>query len=684
MLRALVTLGFCVSGSLCAAFPPPSSALSGTHTVCNIAWNECKEVPSTQVIKLAAENLRAVQASPPLPSADKAQVAAELLATLSANPFDEVAQNKARAIVQSCATSKDVKEMYTCTGFLVTPQVRLQCLKLGACLPMDFTVTVMNAPKEWQRWFTTYSEQGPNAVVAFARPWVASRSQVKSCGSKSTKQDGSLDESKFTFCMIDGMGGAETLKARKCYAKHAGNPAQFGPCLVDAKLNTSELKAVNCVMANPDNKADCMKDASSPTVSKVINCLELAKSDVSIFGKCVQGTRVGLDNLEVAKVKNCAKEAATSIGTAQDYGPLLKCAVDSGAGADLIHAYQRNKQFADCGTKNVNKPLEAAACLKASGVNLPREVAIASCLKNAKDEIEIFGCTGAKLPREIEVANQCKVAAGQDPAKLALCVAGNLGLSSEQQRYLNCAQKGSLGGAAACMAAPYGSKDFGLAMHCVAETGADPAGTALCMAGPKMNAELRIAAECAASTGGEPVSFAGCAGGRLAFKELQQCISGNWNAENGCFGENNAIVQYYANLEKGARGILRAAGLEGAYDNMLKDIKSGKLGKNNEIVRIFNALNAVVMNSPEEAARQIADEAAKYGKALFEGIGKLGEEAVKAQKQVENLIKDAAPMVPSVSISPDRVKVSAGPGSVEVSGSAVTADVGPVHIHIGF
>lgn len=684
MLRALVTLGLFVSGSLCAASPPPSSASSGTRTVCNIAWNECKEVPATQVITLAVgRNLSAVQAAPP-PSADKAKVAAELLAALAANPFDEVAQNKARAIVQSCATSKDVKEMYTCTGFLVTPQVRLQCLKLGACLPMDFTATVMNAPKEWQRWFTTYSEQGPNAVVAFARPWVASRSQVKSCGAKSTKRGGSLDESKFTFCMIDGMGGAETLKARGCYAKHAGNPAQFGPCLVDAKLNASELKAVNCLMAKPDNKADCMKYASSPTVSKVMNCLELAKSDVSIFGKCVQGTRVGLDNLEVAKVKNCAKEAATSIGTSKDYGPLLKCAVDSGAGADLIKAYQRNKQFADCGTKNTNKPLEAAACLKASGVNLPREVAIANCLKNAKDEIEILGCTGAKLPREIEVANRCKVAAGQDPAKLALCVAGNLGLSSEQQRYLNCAQKGSLGGAAACMAAPYGSKDFGLAMQCVAETGADPAGTALCMAGPQMNAELRIAAECAASTGGEPVSFAGCAGGRLAFKELQQCISGNWNAESGCFGENNTIVQYYASLEKGARGILRAAGLEGAYDNMLNDIKSGKLGKNNEIVRIFNALNAVVMNSPEEAARQIADEAAKHGKALSEGIGKLGEEAVKAQKQVENLIKNAAPMVPGVSISPDRVKVSAGPGSVEVSSSGVTADVGPVHIHIGF
>lgn len=174
-------------------------------------------------------------------------------------------------------------------------------------------------------------------------------------------------------------------------------------------------------------------------------------------------------------------------------------------------------------------------------------------------------------------------------------------------------------------------------MECYADSQGSPAGTALCMAGPKMNAELRIAAECAASTGGEPVSFAGCAGGRLAFKELTQCISGDWKAENGCFGENNAIVQYYSNLEKVARSVLEAAGLGTAYDNMLRDIHTGKLGENNEIVRIFNALNAVAIKAPAEAARQISEEAAKMGKSISTGLAKLEEEARKAKDKVEEV-----------------------------------------------
>jgi hypothetical protein len=513
---------------------------------------------------------------------------------------------------------------------------------------MDFTASVMNSPEEWQRWFTAYSEQGPDAAVAFARPWTASRKQATNCRAKSKNADGSVNERSFTMCTVDGMGGAEATKARACYAKNASNPTQFGPCLFDTKLSADELKAANCLLAQPGKKAECLKGRADPTTSKVLDCLDLAKSDISIFGKCVQGTRVGLDNPQVAKVKACANAAATTGSTAKDYTPLLKCAVGAGAGSDLINAYERNKQLVDCGKKNAKNLLDAANCLKTAGISLPKEVAIASCLSKAKDEVAILNCTGAKLPKEIEIANRCKVASGDDSTKLALCIAGNLGLTDEQQRYLTCAQSGSMGAAAACMAAPYGSKDFSMAMQCVTETGGDPAGTAICMAGPTMNAELRIAAECAASTGGEPVSFASCAGGRLALKELQSCISGNWKAEEGCFGENNSIVKFYADLEKNARGILKAAGLETAYDNMLNDIKNGKLGKNNEIVRIFNTLNAVAMLSPDQAAAQIAEDAAKIGKQVTVGAAKLVEEAGKVQKQIADIITAAAPGVPSV------------------------------------
>ncbi|WP_143218714.1 hypothetical protein [Achromobacter xylosoxidans] len=649
-----------------------------SQTTCNIAWKKCAKAersPAGIVMEVMAR-VATVAVSPqqePSPaSVAKAVNSAELLAKLSADPFNEATQTQVRTLIQSCATAKDTKEMYACTGFLVTPQVRLQCLTLNPCMPVEFSERNMNSPDAWQRWYMTYPEIGPDAAVAFARPWTASRDLVNRCGAKSTYSDGTLDQHLFSFCMVESMGGASTEKARLCYAKTSTQPLQFGPCLFDTKLTPDELKAADCLQSQPGMKDECLKGANRQTVPLVLACLELAKSDISIFGKCVKGTRIGANDANVALAQACVGTVIAGASIQSEYERIVKCAVKAGAGSDLLRSYEQNKELVACGSQNVGKPLEAANCLKAAGVKLPKEVAIASCLNAAKDDLKRLECTGAKLPREVEVAKRCNEQSAGDGAKMAVCVAGNFGLPPEQQRLLNCSQKGSLGAGAACIAAPYAGKEVGAALVCGVESGGSPAGTLICMAGPSMNAELRIAAECVGSTGGEPISFAGCAGGRLVVKELQQCISGNWKAENGCFGENNSIVQYYTALEKGARSILAAAGLEGAYNNMLNDIKTGKLGKNNEIVRIFNALNAVTQLKPEEAARRITDDAEREGKAIIVGVVKLAEEVGKVQEQVKKVIGPAAPLVPSVSADNGKVTV----GVPVIPGTSVTVGDG--------
>ncbi|UPU92279.1 hypothetical protein M0766_26460 [Pseudomonas putida] len=172
-------------------------------------------------------------------------------------------------------------------------------------------------------------------------------------------------------------------------------------------------------------------------------------------------------------------------------------------------------------------------------------------------------------------------------------------------------------------------------------------------------------------------------------KELQQCVAGGFKAENGCFGENNEIVKYFKAQEALLRNTLRIVGLESGYQNMLNDLKNGKLGENNEITRILRLMNDIATKPPAETINNAVEEAKKAGTLVAEGAAKLNEELNKVQKQASQAVENAMPRVPPVTAKTDipgggSVEVKAGPmgGTVTVGNNEVSLGSSP-HVKVG-
>jgi hypothetical protein len=272
-----------------------------------------------------------------------------------------------------------------------------------------------------------------------------------------------------------------------------------------------------------------------------------------------------------------------------------------------------------------------------SGGNLldKKSRAFINCVGDDVKEAAIGRClAGTLIPaenvRDVRLVQGCAKAAAGNTTKLALCVAESKGLNDDQRRVLNCARNNtSKEAAAGCIASGLiQDKNAAQAVSCAASSRGSYTEFALCVAAPQMSAEMRIAAECLTSTGGNPVAFAGCAGGRLTLRELEQCISGNWRSEDGCFGENNEVVKALNEHEKALRQVMRAAGLETSYDNMIGDLKRGRLGENNEVIKVFNVANAVISNAAG-SAEDIANT-----------VGNTANSVLGAPKQIADAVKD--------------------------------------------
>ncbi|UTG62153.1 hypothetical protein J2O09_04105 [Elizabethkingia anophelis] len=120
--------------------------------------------------------------------------------------------------------------------------------------------------------------------------------------------------------------------------------------------------------------------------------------------------------------------------------------------------------------------------------------------------------------------------------------------------------------------------------------------TAICYGASKfnLNSEAQIAVKCAVATKGQPYAFVACAGGQLSAKELERCFTHGVGGDDGCFGKNNTIIDYFTSLDKLILGQL--PGNNDAiklWNQTMKDIKKGP-GKNHEVVNgIRNIANEI-------------------------------------------------------------------------------------------
>ena len=639
-----------------------------------------------------------------------------ILKKLDDYPLDELAQGEARAIVRGCEKSKSSTEMYICSGFFVPSVVRLNCVNNGACLPLSWgSAGVPNGESAWWRW-QTYSQLSDVSIAGIARPWVTTPEVAKICGGKATDHLGKLDNNKFALCMSKEMGGKSAKQAIKCYSKWSASPANFAACLSDVSIGPDVIKEIDCVLHGGSLDTACAKSlgisaktiaecktktggdnsrysaclvAAPQTLTLAGDCALKAGGDATLLSHCLKGVANIMASTKVQAVQQCA-DALLSSKKAEGTDlqiKLLECGGEAAKGT--IRAFKKNRVLMAC----VNDPQENTGkkvkCLEDAGVKLPPQAALTACLATAHTGLDAAECGGLKGARAIKDAQTCLDSSQGNATRQALCIGAQAGLPPDQARLISCASSAdSYAAGAACIAGPALGKDAARAVQCAADAQGSPAGTAICIAGPSMNAELRIAAECLASTGGEPMSFTSCAGGRLAVKELQQCISGGFKSENGCFGENNEVVKYFNAQEKVFRGVMKIAGLESAYDNVLNDIKSGKLGENNDARRVFETINRVTLQEPAKAAQAIVREAEQAGKTIIGGVASVQAEVEKASAALTSAIQQALPIVPSViggglkTDLPGGGSATVGLGNVDVKVGDAQVSAGPTHAQV--
>jgi hypothetical protein len=646
-----------------------------------------------------------------------------ILARLDANPLDDAAQGEAREIIRNCNASGKAstpRAMFECSGFLVTPMVRLTCVGNGPCMPTPWKLSAADTASSASQWALEVAydqvDSSLNDGFAYARPWIASAKDIQDCRKQALAANSDGSDERTIHCLTIRMGGKAAQNAMSCFKKYPNDPVKFAGCIGNVKLDALAVKQATCVL-NGDSSEDCLV-ATGISKAKISECRNATPADKSAAAACLASLPrsfgpsaecVRSYRGDISLTAHCLSGLATIKGAPEQ--AALKCGLGlSGAGnsaemqerafsclgkqlpqvAKYAQAIDKYKAAINC-LQDPGKDLSAKAqCARQAGANIPDELKLAQCTAGATTGAQLAQCAGVQGADKVVAMERCLREASGDNTRRALCVGMQAGMNPEQRRVLECAatSKGAADGIV-CIAGPKLPPQVAKIASCAANSQGSPAGTAICLAGPSMNAELRIAAECAATTGGEPISFASCAGGRLTMKELQQCVAGGFKAENGCFGENNEIVKYYKAQEALLREALKVVGLEGAYQNMLNDLKNGKLGENNEVTRVLRFMNDLATKPPAQTISNAVEEAKKAGTLVADGAAKLNEEVNKVQKQAAAAVENAMPKVPPVTAKTDlpgggSAQVTVGPtgGTVTAGNNEVSVGSSP-HVKVG-
>ncbi|MGK3144100.1 hypothetical protein [Pantoea sp. C2G6] len=232
-----------------------------------------------------------------------------------------------------------------------------------------------------------------------------------------------------------------------------------------------------------------------------------------------------------------------------------------------------------------------------------------SCLNNSKSKNDFLNCSVESLfPQTQRKIYKCVVLSDNEREE---CIAAAILGQNEQKIYhqvRKCYEKhdGNIEEMPLCMASQQFNEDTQQAIQCAQEQlqeGQFSAwGTIACVGGSrlKMNKEMTIAVQCATTSGGDPWVWAGCTGGQLTKNEIEKCFSSGIGGENGCFGDNNTIVQY---LRKAGEMINSEMGsnneLSIVFNNAINDISNGP-GPSNDIVEAANTVVNDLHNGPGE------------------------------------------------------------------------------------
>jgi hypothetical protein len=380
-------------------------------------------------------------------------------------------------------------------------------------------------------------------------------------------------------------------------------------CLVKSSLGDAERNALACVQGGQNSAngvASCLaRKTLGGDFERAVACANSsdALGALSCLGEDSLGDRE-------KKILACAQSKS---GTAA----LKQC-----AGLGILGVAEQ--RFADCANASGGDKEKLASCVAQSALGRNEQAAL-SCARSGTSD-SIAACVGIFLlgnkqlgATESEHLN-CVLSSNGDQGALAGCL-GSKALGKRERQIVGCATSGgSEKEILACIGNQYLGANEQRYIACATQNNFDVAATAVCGISGSMglNPEAQIALQCAAASGGEPMAFAGCTAGQLGKRELEKCWNHGIATDDGCFGPNNTIRQFYDSID----GQMRAALGENseayrAYHFMHNNVLAP--GPNHDVVRFINNGINDIKNGPGPN-----NEFVKAGNAISKGVNAVG------------------------------------------------------------
>ena len=464
----------------------------------------------------------------------------------------------ARTRITECARFRGLIEpskVSECSGYALDGASLNQCLALGVCNPAlaakgraDILAQVQASGMK----SLSQASLLPRLDTSYKQLLEATNACAKS-----------QDHAAAASCLLNRQLSATEKAAWNCVKDKAPNQraAKTLACAIGGPVPANVASVVNCTQQfkNPQDQARCATDAAlPPDVAKMVECQRLSKGKSGDLAVCMATKVAGGD---VGQAANCLRQSggdAASAATCYAEGKLppeatkmIECQRQSNGNSSAFALCMTSKLAggeaaiaAECLRKFKDDGAKVAECYALA--KLPPEArAMAECQRQSKGKSDAFaGCMVTKLAGgEVGKAAACLQSSGSDWAKGAACYAAGQ-LPQPVVQAMACIQQagGAAPALAGCMAAQNLPENLRKPVQCIAESQGDPLGAGVCMVSDGLTPDQRIGLECLVSTGGEPVSFATCAGGRLAVKELFNCVDKKL-FEDKCMGTGNEFVK---------------------------------------------------------------------------------------------------------------------------------------------
>lgn len=489
----------------------------------------------------------------------------------------------------------DLDRMQLCKAKSATEEDFSRCIVTKALSgPGKVTPVCMDKYPDNLPMAVACSQQGAESAFRNAKA-------VAVCGRKGTGDN-------FRACIAENWDEPANDKSLRC-AKAGGGAGAITACLLKSNLNSAERKALACAQGgqgSADDVASCLaRKTLGGSFERAVACANSGDSlgALSCLGK---------DSLSVKEkgILACAQSKSSSAALAQ-------C-----AGSGILSVAEQ--RFADCANTSGSNKEMLSSCMAQSVLGKNEQAAL-SCAKSGTSD-SIAACVGKQLlgssqlgATEREYLN-CALSSNGDQDALVRCL-GSKALGKREQQILGCATSGgSEKEMLACVGKQYLGENEQRYLSCATQNNFDVAATMICGISGSLglNPEAQIAVQCAATSGGEPMTFAGCTAGQLGKREIEKCWEHGIATDNGCFGPNNTIRQFYDSIDGQMRTTLGASSdAYKAYHFMHNNMFAP--GPNHEVVRVFNNGINDIRNGPGQN-----NEFVRAGNAISQGFNSIG------------------------------------------------------------